>query len=276
LVPTSFEPDLSRCRVVGRPAEPALARCVCRIVLQQPAPGIHRESELVERRAVACLMSVGPHRDHPVSALGCFVPGICSVPFDSSQPIATRCLQCHSDLSRGTGPRFDEGVEGDGVGSCLPARERSWREEDSMTLVKRMQHELDRPTWMSRRFFDMPDFFGDLFEESSMKIEEFETDGHLVIRAEMPGIDPDEDVEITVTDGMLHLKAERTEETKTEDTKGYRSEFRYGSFSRSMRLPAGATEDDVVANYEDGILEVRIPVSSEQATAKKIPVNRGK
>jgi HSP20 family protein len=143
-----------------------------------------------------------------------------------------------------------------------------------MTLVKRMQHELDRPTWMSRRFFDMPDFFGDLFEESSMKIEEFETDGHLVIRAEMPGIDPDEDVEITVTDHRLHLKAERKTETKEEDVKGWRSEFHYGSFERTMPLPPGATEDDVAARYEDGILEIRVPIDRESDTTRRIPVTR--
>jgi hypothetical protein len=47
-------------------------------------------------------------------------------------------------------------------------------------------------------------------------VEEFGDDGHLVVRPEMPGIDPDEDVEITVTDHMLHLSARRRSETKTE------------------------------------------------------------
>ncbi|HSJ91673.1 MAG TPA: Hsp20/alpha crystallin family protein [Ilumatobacter sp.] len=143
-----------------------------------------------------------------------------------------------------------------------------------MTLVKRMQHELDWPTWMNRRFFEMPDLFGDLFEESPMKIEEFETDGHLVIRAEMPGIDPDEDVEITVTDHRLHLKAERRTETKEEDVTGWRSEFQYGSFERSMPLPKGATEDDVTATYQDGILEIRVPIDEDADTTKRIPVAR--
>lgn len=143
-----------------------------------------------------------------------------------------------------------------------------------MTLVKRMQQELDWPTWMNRRFLDMPDLFGDLFEATPMRVEEFETDGHLVIRAEMPGIDPDEDVEITVTDHRLHLKAERRSETKQEDVAGWRSEFRYGSFERTMTLPHGATEDDVTATYTDGILEIRVPIDADADTTKTIPVTR--
>lgn len=143
-----------------------------------------------------------------------------------------------------------------------------------MALMKRMQHELDWPTTMMRRFGEMPDLFGDLFVESSMRIEEFESDGQLVIRAEMPGIDPDEDVEITVADHRLHVKAERKEETKDEDVTGWRSEFHYGSFERSMPLPMGATEDDVTATYADGILEIRVPIDREAEPTKRIPVTR--
>lgn len=143
-----------------------------------------------------------------------------------------------------------------------------------MTLMKRVQHELDWPTWMTRRLGEMPELFGDLFEESPMKIEEFETDGHLVIRAEMPGIDPDDDVEITVADHRLHVRAERRTETKEEDVKGWRSEFRYGAFERTMPLPPGATEDDVAATYTDGILEIRVPIDTEADTTKRIPVTR--
>jgi HSP20 family protein len=123
--------------------------------------------------------------------------------------------------------------------------------------------------------FDVPATWKDLFDDSDMKVEEFRDGDTLVVRAEMPGIDPDKDVEITVSDGMLHLSAERRSETTTEDKKGYRSEFRYGSFSRSVRLPAGAGEEDVTATYDDGILEVRIPIDEKSNGAKKIPISRG-
>lgn len=144
-----------------------------------------------------------------------------------------------------------------------------------MALMRRSSPESAWPDWFpARTLFDWPSNFPALADDDRLRVEEFQENGTLVIRAEMPGIDPDEDVEITVSDGILHLKAERTEETKTEDKKGFRSEFRYGSFSRSLRLPAGATEDDIAADYTDGILEVRVPISDEKASAKKIAVKR--
>ena len=149
-----------------------------------------------------------------------------------------------------------------------------------MSLVRRSRNELDWPSWFGRSLLDRPfpeltESWKELMSEAEMKLEEFEEDGTLVVRAEMPGIDPDRDVEITLTDGTLHLRAQRRSESKTEDKKGYRSEFSYGSFSRSLRLPAGATEDDVKATYCDGILEVRIPVDDSRAAARKVPVARG-
>lgn len=145
-----------------------------------------------------------------------------------------------------------------------------------MSLMKRPTSDLEWPAWVSRsRLMDWPDIWRELGTDLDIKVEEFTDDGELVVRAEMPGIDPDNDVEITVTDRTLHLHAERQSETETETKKGYRSEFRYGSFSRSIPLPVGATEDDVHANYNDGILEVRIPINSQEVAARKIPIQRG-
>ena len=141
-----------------------------------------------------------------------------------------------------------------------------------MTLMKRMQQDFDVPTWMNR--FG-PEFFGELFERAPMKIEEFVRDNELVIRAEVPGIDPDEDVELTVDDHRLHLKVERRTEVEEDDeVTGFRSEFHYGMFERTMVLPPGATEDDVTATYEDGILEIHVPIRDDVETTKRIPVSR--
>lgn len=142
-----------------------------------------------------------------------------------------------------------------------------------MALMRRTRPELDWPAWFGRRLFEWPESWNELAQmEPELKVEEYQEDGQLVIRVEMPGIDPDKDVEITVSDDSLHLRAERRSETKTEDKKGYRSEFHYGSFTRSLRLPAGATEADITASYTDGILEVRVPVDTAKAEAKKIPI----
>ena len=107
-----------------------------------------------------------------------------------------------------------------------------------------------------------------------LRVEEFTEGDEVVVRAEMPGIDPDKDVHITVNDHTLQLRAERREETKTEDKGSYRSEFQYGSFTRTLQLPAGATDQDVKATYKDGILEVRVPVDRKEAEARKIPIQR--
>ncbi len=133
-----------------------------------------------------------------------------------------------------------------------------------MALMKMFPDDLEWPMRLTRPFM----------EDATLKVEEYEDDGHLVVRAEMPGIDPDEDVEITVADHRLHVRAERRSESTTEDKKGYRSEFHYGSFERTIRLPTGATEADVTATYHDGILEVRIPIDVEGVAAKRIPVAR--
>jgi HSP20 family protein len=118
-------------------------------------------------------------------------------------------------------------------------------------------------------------FADQLFEDAAhqMHLEEFVEDGTYVIRAELPGVDPDKDIDITVENGMVHLQAEREECTEEQRPGGYRSEFRYGEFQRSVRLPEGATDADVKASYKDGILEVRIPVpKSETPTSIKVPV----
>ena len=105
-----------------------------------------------------------------------------------------------------------------------------------------------------------------------LRVDEFRENGTLVIRADLPGIDPDSDVELTVSDGMLDIRAERREEDKRED-KGYlRRELRYGSLSRALPLPEGITESDITATYEAGILEIRVP-EPRQEPARKIPVS---
>ena len=101
-----------------------------------------------------------------------------------------------------------------------------------------------------------------------IQVEEFEENGELVVRADLPGIDPDKDAEVTVSGGLLRIAAERRQEETTE-ARGYvRSELRYGKFARTVRLPEGASERDVRARYKDGILEVRLPVVAPPPTTK--------
>lgn len=128
--------------------------------------------------------------------------------------------------------------------------------------------------WRKGFPFHRPTVFSrDWFTEDMIRVDEYQEQGTLVVRAELPGIDPDKDVEITVFDGMLRIEAERREEEETE-AKGYvRQELSYGSFTRTLPLPEGVTESDITASYKDGILEIRIPAPAPER-ATKISVSK--
>jgi HSP20 family protein len=140
-----------------------------------------------------------------------------------------------------------------------------------MALMIRNPSQIEWATWFDRPFGDFPTAWSHLIDDTTVRIEQFENDGELVVRAELPGIDPEKDVEVTVSRGVLHIRAERRCETATDDNTGHRSEFRYGIRERSMRLPSGVTPDDVKATYKDGILEVRVPID-ERSDSRRVPV----
>jgi HSP20 family protein len=75
---------------------------------------------------------------------------------------------------------------------------------------------------------------------------------------------------------MLTIRAERRLDEKTEE-KGYvRRERRYGSFRRTLPLPAGVTESDVKATYKDGTIEIRVPMpAAAEAAATHVPITKG-
>jgi HSP20 family molecular chaperone IbpA len=103
-----------------------------------------------------------------------------------------------------------------------------------------------------------------------IRIEDKIENDRYVLRAELPGIDPEKDVEVTVENGVLSVSAERQERT----TEKGRSEFRYGSFRRRVTLPQGAQENAVEANYRDGILEITVPISTTGSASRSIRVQR--
>ena len=103
-----------------------------------------------------------------------------------------------------------------------------------------------------------------------ISVEDYIDEDTYVVRAEMPGIDPNKDVEVTVSDDTLTIRGERKEEQKERN----RSEFHYGFFERSVALPRGTQTEDIKATYVDGVLELRIPIKGEEQTARRIPVQR--
>ena len=110
------------------------------------------------------------------------------------------------------------------------------------------------------------------FSAQPIRVEDYIEDGHYVVRAELPGIDPDKQVQVSVAKGVLTIRAERQEEHEGR----FHSEFRYGAFSRHIPLPASADEDDITATYRKGVLEVSIALKAkEPGPARQIPVTQG-
>jgi HSP20 family protein len=107
-----------------------------------------------------------------------------------------------------------------------------------------------------------------LFDNNLIRVEDETKDGIYELRAELPGVDPVEDVEITVRDGRLTIKAERKQ---TSESNGH-SEFSYGSFARSVTLPAGADEDEIHAVYDRGILTISVQVGEDGPTEKHVEI----
>lgn len=143
----------------------------------------------------------------------------------------------------------------------------------ALTPILRRTGSVSRP---ERDLFDR--FFGD-FSLPSMAFEDTEwvpafdvseTDKELIVRAEVPGMDK-KDIKITVSDGILTIEGEKKHEKKEENEQYHRVERRYGTFSRTMRLPDEVDADKVDATYKDGVLNIRLP-KSEAVYPRKIEI----
>jgi HSP20 family protein len=123
---------------------------------------------------------------------------------------------------------------------------------------------------LSEWFAGFPSFAGlqPVFEARMMRLEDEMKEGCYEVRAELPGIDPAKDVDVTVRDGLLTIKAERSEKKEFNG----RSEFAYGSFERTVSLPAGANEDNIKASYDKGILTVSVPVAEAKPAEKHVKI----
>ncbi len=106
-----------------------------------------------------------------------------------------------------------------------------------------------------------------------IRVEEYAEEGHYVVKAELAGIDPEKEAEVTVGAGYLTIRAERHDKVEG----AHRSEFRYGVFSRTISLPADADTDDVTASYAAGILTVTVGTKVDKAQeVKKIAITTAK
>ncbi|WP_041238330.1 Hsp20/alpha crystallin family protein [Gloeothece citriformis] len=132
-----------------------------------------------------------------------------------------------------------------------------------MTLVRYNPfRDLDILQRQMNRLFD-ESFLSDTKENGIPAAEISETEDAIHLKLELPGI-AKEDLDIQVTKNAVSVSGERKEETKTETNGVTRSEFRYGKFSRVIPLPVHVQNNNVTAQYKDGILTLTLPKSEEE------------
>lgn len=110
------------------------------------------------------------------------------------------------------------------------------------------------------------DFFGDVFKGTRMdltrgwnpKVDIFEEEDHIIMKAELPGVEKD-NISIDVNGRVLTLKGERTSDNEVKEESYYRRERSYGCFERSFTLPAETDSEQIKAEYKDGVLKLNIP-----------------
>lgn len=121
--------------------------------------------------------------------------------------------------------------------------------------------------------FLRPGFFGNGESGAAMlPMDMYETENEVVVKAAVPGVKP-EDIEVTVTGDLLTIKGEFKSESEQKDEKRnwHRQERRYGSFSRQVTLPAGVNTDACQADFDNGVLTLKLP-KAEEAKVKRVQI----
>ena len=139
-----------------------------------------------------------------------------------------------------------------------------WRREPAVSTFHR---EIDQ---LFDRFFGDEGWWGKPLEGVALPaVESFVRDGNIVVRADLPGIEP-KDVELSVEGDHLTIKGERKVEHEEKGEHLYR-EVSYGRFERVLPLPAGVDPETVKATYKDGVLEVTMK-APKGLEPKKVPI----
>jgi HSP20 family protein len=102
-------------------------------------------------------------------------------------------------------------------------------------------------------------------------VDIFEQDGNIVLKAELPGVEP-KDVDVRVENNTLTLRGQRRFDTEVKRESYHRVERSYGSFARSFSLPNVVDLERIKAEYKDGVLRVTLP-KKEEAKPKQISID---
>jgi len=102
----------------------------------------------------------------------------------------------------------------------------------------------------------------------------YRENGTLMIKAELPGLDPTKDIEIAVEDDLLTIRGQKSADQEVTEKDRFMKERMFGTFERRIPLPDGVKADDIAAAYDKGVLTVKVPVPAKEApVAKRIPVS---
>jgi HSP20 family protein len=166
------------------------------------------------------------------------------------------------------------GLNGHEAVWARPVSQRSPGEEVSEVHIKTWKPLFDLEEEMRSAFERIPRFFGDTPFEFRPTIDMVRENGVLVINTEIPGIDPQKNLEIMVEDDMLVIKGEKTAEKGVTDKDRLLHERRYGAFTRRIPLPDGVDPNSLAATYEKGVLKVQVPLPKESAPKQphQIPI----
>jgi HSP20 family protein len=133
------------------------------------------------------------------------------------------------------------------------------------SLFRRLTEELERPGGESAGRGGQATW--------SPAVEVQQREGNFIVRAELPGLNAD-DVTIDVTDDAITISGERREEQEVEREGMRVTERRYGRFLRSIPLPEGANTEDAKARFENGLLEITVPVQERRSERRQIAIDR--
>ena len=154
-----------------------------------------------------------------------------------------------------------------------PAPSKS--KEGAVTRFDEFERDIERmfDNFMSRNwlqpFRDLPSLRGNLELPRAPRVDLVERDGEVVVRAQLPGVDK-KDIEVSLTDRTITIRASTRKEDKEEKGEYYRREISTGEVSRTLALPAEVDGTKAQAEFKDGILEIMIP---KIAKSKRVQVD---
>ena len=180
------------------------------------------------------------------------------------------------DSSRSTN---EAGVQRSSPGAAVPSRggqnRALGRPSNPFALMSQLSQEMDR---LFDGFWGVPSGIGSSRRTSELDtalwapaVEMHEHDGEIVVRADLPGMQRD-DVQVEVTDDSLLIQGERQQGCEEDREGWHHSECRYGSFFRSIPLPEGVDHSKVRAEFQNGVLEVRMPSPERKSSRRSISI----